>query len=648
MATVEEIVSRPAPRRIGEAPWPERQGYHPSPVDWRGEVIYFLLPDRFSDGGEAGRPLLDRTDLWAARPQGWRWDRWARSGRERYQGGTLAGVASRLDYLDELGVTALWIGPVWKQRPVAGVEGGPVEPDDYHGYAVQDFLEVDPRFGTRADLVDLVRQAHERGIRIILDVLLNHSGETWDYDLGEEGSPRYVPRPPYREGPPYAFGTWRDGKGGRLPHGAAPTLPDHGVWPEELQHPDAYTRAGGDGGNFGPGGDEDPNAPYRRADWFSRDIDMPRALQTMIQIYKYWIALADLDGLRIDTLKHVPLEHARAFCGAIREYAEQLGKSNFLIVGEVGGGDSIQEKYLRLVGQNLTAVLETGETRATLRAVAEGTARAEDLFGRFTLPLDITHRALGGRYVSMLDDHDDLAIFPQLRFGSLESSPSRVVVGAGLLLFLLGIPCLYYGIEQGLTGPEPEERKWLPGWGVRDLAGDIYLREAMFGPAHPRVPGGHEPDPDTPGFGPFGTSGHHVFDQDNDVYQRIRMLLRARKAHPALSAGRQYLRRLGRADGSFTPPEPGEVVGWSRILADDEALCVVNPGPSTRTARLHVDASINAGVAAFTVVANTAEVVGGTKHPVGSTVPVLTSPDGARYVEIHDLPPLSVLVAVNR
>ncbi|MFC7721249.1 alpha-amylase family glycosyl hydrolase [Nonomuraea recticatena] len=277
-------------------------GLPPLPSDWRDEVIYFLLPDRFSDGREGERPLLDRSDLWAARPQGWRWDRWARSGRERYQGGTLSGVASRLEYLDDLGVTALWIGPVWKQRPVAGVEGGPAEPDDYHGYAVQDFMEVDPRLGTRADLVALVRQAHRRGIRVILDVLLNHSGENWDYDLDGQD----VVRPPYRAGPPYDFGAWRDGKGGRLPRGIVPTGPDHGVWPEELQSPESYTRAGGDGGSFGPGGDEDPDAPYRRADWFSRDLDMGTRLQTMIEIYSYWIALADLDGLRVDTLKHVP------------------------------------------------------------------------------------------------------------------------------------------------------------------------------------------------------------------------------------------------------------------------------------------------------------------------------------------------------
>src|SRR5512139_3233717 len=95
---------------------PRRQQYHPSPVDWRDEVLYFLLVDRFSDGNEGSRPLLNRRNLAAARSAQWRWDAWAESGGERWQGGTLKGVTSKLDYLQQLGVTALWLSPVLKQR----------------------------------------------------------------------------------------------------------------------------------------------------------------------------------------------------------------------------------------------------------------------------------------------------------------------------------------------------------------------------------------------------------------------------------------------------------------------------------------------------------------------------------------------------
>ena len=118
------------------------------------------------------RSLLDRRNLAAARPatpdgEAWRWDRWAQSGAERWQGGTLRGVRSKLGYLKNLGVTAIWIGPVFKQRGHL---------DTYHGYGIQDFLDVDPRFGDRRDLVELVADAHAAGLRIILDIIFNHSG----------------------------------------------------------------------------------------------------------------------------------------------------------------------------------------------------------------------------------------------------------------------------------------------------------------------------------------------------------------------------------------------------------------------------------------------------------------------------------------
>ena len=92
------MLEKAVPRRIrGEVIFPRRQRYYPSPPDWRDEVLYFLLVDRFSDGQERTRPLLDRRNRYAARPdatdgQGWRWDRWAESGAHRWQGGTIKGV----------------------------------------------------------------------------------------------------------------------------------------------------------------------------------------------------------------------------------------------------------------------------------------------------------------------------------------------------------------------------------------------------------------------------------------------------------------------------------------------------------------------------------------------------------------------------
>src|SRR5512135_110292 len=140
----QNMLAQARPPGITPVKLPRRQQYYSSPSDWRDMVLYFLLPDRFSDGQEESRQLLDRSNLQAARslPGGaaWRWDRWAASGG-RWQGGTLRGIISKLGYLQGLGINALWIGPIFKQRGHL---------DTYHGYGIQDFLDIDPHFGTRA------------------------------------------------------------------------------------------------------------------------------------------------------------------------------------------------------------------------------------------------------------------------------------------------------------------------------------------------------------------------------------------------------------------------------------------------------------------------------------------------------------------
>ena len=97
MSFIDIQLSQNRPASVRGIDLPRRELYHPSPADWRDETLYFLLPDRFSDGQEQSRPLLDRNNLAAARPappdgESWRWDLWAQSGAERWQGGTLRGV----------------------------------------------------------------------------------------------------------------------------------------------------------------------------------------------------------------------------------------------------------------------------------------------------------------------------------------------------------------------------------------------------------------------------------------------------------------------------------------------------------------------------------------------------------------------------
>jgi glycosidase len=625
---------------------PRRERYYPSPADWRDEVLYFLLPDRFSDGREQSRPMLDRNNVAAARPalpngEAWRWDRWAQSGAERWQGGTLRGIRSKLGYLKNLGVTAIWVGPVFKQRGHL---------DSYHGYGIQDFLDVDPHFGDRRDLVELVSDAHRLGLRVILDIIFNHSGPNWLYPPETPGG---ASMPSYTTGR-YSFGSWRG------EHGQAITQiqsNEDGVWPVELADTESYTRAGA--GDLGAGELDNPYAEHKRSDFFDlRDFKLDRAsvLNDLARCYKYWIALTDCDGFRIDTLKHVSFEEARNFCGTVKEFAANLGKSDFFLVGEVAGGDFNQNRYLNVIGQNLNATLDIGEMRLTLNGVAKGLIRPETYFESFDPGKAVmgSHRNLGQRHVSILDDHDHV-FGDKIRFSSEAVPDHQVVVGLILQLFSLGIPCIYYGTEQAFAGPEFSERVWLPDW----KRSDRYLREAMFGPVHPRKRGrdGLESSPDSldaslPGFGPFGTAGHHCFDEAYPVYRRVATAGEVRKRYPVLRYGRQYSRptaAIGQEE--FRDSSPGQIIAWSRILDDEEMLCVINGDRlNERSARILVDADLNPPGSTMTVVLNTAQTSGqgfAGPHPVGETLRVARTADGKAYLEFNRLHACEAVALIN-
>lgn len=609
--------------------------WHPSPFDWRDEVLYFLLPDRFSDGGEAGRPLLTRANIEALRRAPSRpdinWQQWAAAG-SRFNGGTLNGITSKLEYLHGLGVSALWIGPVFKQR---------AKLDTYHGYGIQDFLDVDPRFGTRLDLQNLVKAAHARGIRVILDVIVNHSGDNWGYvpPLAALNAARN--EPPYRGWPDF-YGNrdgwqlaWRDSNAqGFTADASVVAQPDEGVWPEELRTVSAYTRAGS--GSLGEGAIDDPHAENKRTDFFSlKDfaLDNPGTLRFLTECYKYWIAISDCDGFRIDTVKHMSLEETRNFCGAIREFADTIGKHNFLLVGEIAGGDFFQDyvlDHLAVMQRNLSAALDIGSGRITLNEVAKGRQPGIDYFRGFEESASgfESHRAFGNRHVSILDDHDHV-FGVKLRYSAEipDSSPVKdlhVAAATALQLLTLGIPCIYYGTEQALAGPAQSQLGFLgdQGWGSNDR----FLREAMFGPAN--------------GFGAFGTVGKHVFDVNAPAYRRIAAICAVRARYQVLRLGRQYARQVRLPGTGFDYPAAGEIIAWSRILDNIEALCVVNPNMGAARGGDVVVAAEMQG-SEFVVVASTANGIA-----VGDRYPVRGSE--TRYVEIRDVPPGETVVLMRQ
>jgi glycosidase len=651
-----------------------------SPLDWRDEVLYFLLPDRFSDGGENARPLLTREAIRNLRAQpnrdGWSWRDWAESGK-RWQGGTLGGIRGRLDYLHGLGVTALWIGPVFKQR---------ARMDTYHGYGIQDFLDVDERFGDRRDLVDLIAAAHDRGLRVILDVIANHSGDNWAYVppgaplVAERQEPGYLPWPRYYTDPndPSTAGwqqAWRDEQQRPSTVRADDVINRHdGVWPRDLRTPAGYTRAGR--GDLGSGSLDDPHAEHKRTDFLSlKDfaLDTGDVLANLITCYQYWIGLTDCDGFRIDTVKHMSLEETRNFCGAVAEYADSLGKRNFLLVGEIAGGDDQQDfvlDHLAVLQRNLSAALDIGTARLNLEAVGKGLVPGTNYLGGFDAasPGFGSHRALGNRHVSILDDHDH--VFGQkIRFsaGIPDDSPVKdyqVCAATAFQLFTLGIPCIYYGTEQAFAGPAQSQWRYLfaEGWQQSQNSADRYLREAMFGPEHPRAHHGQPvevqvttDDDSLPGFGPFGTSGLHAFDPNSPSYIRIAALCAARSENQVLRIGRQYPRQLRLPHTGFDLPAAGELVAWSRILDTQEAVVLVNTnGTAPRGGDVVVAAELASPGSEYVVIVNTAQTAAAPNpfagtHRIGERLQVQgrTSPDEPAFVQIRSVLPAEVVVLLR-
>ena len=226
--------------------------YFPSPTAWEDEVLYFLMLDRFSDGRETGylgndgvlvqtgtTPRFQAGDAGTA-PR----STWVKAG-QRFCGGTLRGVATKIGYLERLGISSIWISPVFKQL---------ASRETYHGYGIQDFLDIDPRFGTRDDLRALVDTAHAHGIRVILDIILNHTGDVFGYNAdryetrADDGTTFFDPR---WDGRGYQVAGFRDAGGATtLPLALVdlishPAAHPHGaVWPSELQSASTFTRKG--------------------------------------------------------------------------------------------------------------------------------------------------------------------------------------------------------------------------------------------------------------------------------------------------------------------------------------------------------------------------------------------------------------------
>lgn len=607
-------------RSLGDIDWTayRQPAYTPSPIAWEDQVLYFLMLDRYSDGKETGfcnnagdpvttgaTPLFKfSTDAYTATRAAW-----AEAGDE-WLGGTLKGLESKVGYLKRLGITTIWISPVFKQ----------VESDahSYHGYGIQNFLDVDPHFGTRQDLIDLVNIAHAHDIRVILDIILNHVGDVFGYQYNpnrypakdDHGNTRLDPQgniimDPRWDGATYPVAGWRNAFGEANisfapidpaihPH----AWPNDAVWPMELQQPSNFTTEGRiSSWDYDPEFVEGDFVTLKDVHHGRHALDANQqrivdayypspALDVLCEAYKFWITLADIDGFRIDTVKHMEPGATRYFVSVIKEFAQTLGKENFFLVGEITGGRDRAFNTLELTG--LDAALGIDDIPDKLDYLAKGYREPADYFGLFrnsALERKSSHVWFGKHVVTLFDDHD------QVRKGNskarfcgdkVNNGYSHLKAVLGLNLCSMGIPCLYYGTEQSFDGSGDNDR---------------YLRECMFGGA----------------FGSLQSTDRHFFDENHEIYRFIADVTALRSRHLALRRGRQYLREISESGepGSFGLPHMiGDriraVVPWSRLFDRREIVLAINTdADSKREAWVTIDASLHAGAGALTCLYST-------------------------------------------
>jgi glycosidase len=600
-----------------------RQTFTPSPAAWEDQVLYFLLLDRFSDGKEKDgyRDDADQsvhggsTPLYQPDDSGRiDYNVWFRAG-DGWQGGTLNGLKNKLGYLRRLGITALWVSPVFKQVAF--------EPS-YHGYGIQNFLDVDPHFGTRAEFRDFVRAAHEQGIYVILDIIAHHTGNVFSY-----AADRYTTHDPASgqwyndprwDGKPYAVQGFND-RDGRptlpfdVPDGARMEVawPDGAVWPREFQSPNFFLRRGHiSSWDYFP--------EYAEGDMFSlKTLDLfvqwngqyrrgSSALACLALVYCFWIAYADLDGFRIDAAKHMGPEALRTFCDVIREFTQSIGKEHFLLVGEVSGGREHAWEVVEKTG--LDAALGIEDVPGKLERMVTGLGEPADYFSVFRnwiLDDPAGHRWYRNQVVTLVDDHD------QVRKGGAKSRfcgdgrfRDLAFNALAVQLTTMGIPCIYYGSEQGFDS------------GGRPNGSDLVLRENMFGGR----------------FGGLCTQGRHFFDEDGELYRALAALIDLRKKLLPLRRGRQALHHISGDGVSFgLPHRVGErmrsLVSWSRLFVDEEVLVAVNTDEIQP-------------VTAYSTVAPTFRLEGDQFHLIFWHAPKATSPPPASLTVERRNGPLAV------
>ncbi len=481
--------------------------------DWRDEVIYQIMVDRFENGSRQndviGKVGVIPGDL------------------SRFQGGDWIGIINRLDYLEHLGVTTIWLSPVVKNLERTA------DQDGYHGYWALDFTQTNPHFGTLTELQKLVNAAHKRKMKVLIDLVVNHTGRLFYYDINADGhlqpgelEPIFSP-----SGPVQAKIGWLTPKPRFF---WDPPDGDGQIEPEVISLDERYFHRRGQTSDY--------TSRYQKlyGDFPTglRDLNTENddVLKALVDTSLYWIILTDIDGFRLDAVPHVPHLFWRRFSQKLRRALDARGKRQFFLLGEIYDGDpAFIASYIR--EGNLDAafdfpfkwevidayILDGFPATTAVKALEQN----RGYYPAAPHPLGIQTPPWQAR-VLLADNHDMQRIRREL------DDPLAAELAMTMVFTVGGIPSIYYGTEQELKG----------SWGNAS-------REVLW------------------------ESGFH---EDTRMFRHIAKLSAIRRQYRALRRGSLVIRFASPINARKHGPGVG-LLAWERISDDDRVLVATNAHP---------------------------------------------------------------------
>ena len=433
------------------------------------DLIYFVMPDRYKDGDKKNNDNGGfNTSLTAF-----------------YHGGDLKGLTGTCEDGDDglariksLGFTAVWLTPVVTQQEAIGAGSG------YHGYWGVDFLNVDPHLGTNADMLEFSKCAKKLGLKIILDVVTNHTGDVIKY----RGNEPYIPT---------------ESKKLKNP-----------AWLNDINN---YHNVGDMGSCWGVGN------CTKLGDFYGLDdlaTEKPVVYKGWAEVYGKWISNYGISGFRVDTARHVDDKFFKNWSPLIQASAKKSNINDFTIFGEVF--DYSVFNLMTYVRQNKIQTVLDFPFQAKATEYASGYSNAPTLTALFENDDYYTSaQSSASNLVTFLGNHDVGRagfIIASKRIQPADQLVPRTNLANALMYFSRGIPTVYYGDEVGMTGTNSGKDQF--------ARQDMFPTEVEIWKTETRI-----------GGSPIGNGDAFTATKQNPIAKYLVELAEIRKNNPALANG---------------------------------------------------------------------------------------------------------------